>query len=385
MKKNPILTKERSHAKTKLLRHKRTARRQEIRLVSKRFLFNNNFRDCRHRKNKLVYDLPSNDRFFFAPLRLCVRNLLEIVPLQTPVSSVVYFFLCVFARGLCSIIFSAFLFTGCSTMVHKGGELLEGTHAGESNLAVYKSVRDRSVRKKDEIKIELREIAQKDGNVFVEISSSKWPGLALRGEKPGGSGNFDLYEANILSSHENGWNEFNLDILGRAVFSDPKRSGGILYIPGNAERIQISSGRIRLKSSRLSGEAALSPLKNRRERILALIEWMNGWLLENQKSVNLLNQRDFKEFWEPLLFPEMVSKRKRPSEYSTQNSEWQRADSIKWNLSYTDYLFPEELRELRNSGALLRDWEEALPWIFTEYSWDYIISSFNNIELKKVK
>ena len=312
------------------------------------------------------------------------EGLLRLLTMHS-ITSVVYFILGVFEKGLCAIIFSAFLFTGCSTMVHKGGELLEGTHAGESNMAIYKSVRDSSVRKKDENKIELKEIAQKDGNVFVEISSSKWPGLALRGGKPGGSGNFDLYEARILSSHENGWNEFNLDILGKAVFSDPKRSGGILYIPGSAERIQISSGRIRLKSSRLSGDAALSPLRNRRERILALIEWMNGWLLENQKNVNLLSQRDFTEFWEPLLFPELAKKRKRPPEYSTQNAEWGRADSIRWNLTYTERIFPEELRELRNSGALLRDWEEALPWIFMEYSWDYIISSFNNVELQKAK
>jgi hypothetical protein len=35
-------------------------------------------------------------------------------------------------------------------------------------------------------------------------------------------------------------------------------------------------------------------------------------------------------------------------------------------------LFPEELREVRNSATMLRDWEEALDWIYNEYELDRI-------------
>jgi hypothetical protein len=31
------------------------------------------------------------------------------------------------------------------------------------------------------------------------------------------------------------------------------------------------------------------------------------------------------------------------------------------------------LREIRNSGTMLRDWEEALPWIFIECKWEKIM------------
>jgi hypothetical protein len=48
-------------------------------------------------------------------------------------------------------------------------------------------------------------------------------------------------------------------------------------------------------------------------------------------------------------------------------------------------VFPEALWEYRNSAAMLRDWEEALPWIYMEYSWDYIINSFNGITFQKIK
>ena len=285
---------------------------------------------------------------------------------------------------ICCLLFAVCYLTGCSSMVQKGGEILEGSASGEMELAYYRSIGTRK-----ESKVELRELREKDGKIILEITSSAWPGFALHGTRPGGSGVFSLTEARILSSHVHGWNEFTLDILGNAVFDDPKKSGSTLYTARETERVQISSGKIRLKSSRLTGEAALTPLRNRRERILAIIEWMQ--INENQKAAVFVTQKEFAKFWKPKLFPELVMRKNRPPEYSNQNAQWQKADSIKWNTSYTELLFPEELpgadqfREYRNTGALLRDWEEALPWIYMEYSWDYIVGSFNGIVLQKIK
>ena len=135
------------------------------------------------------------------------------------------------------------LFIACSGMVQKGGEILEGSSGGEMELALY-----RSDGKDRETIYELRELVQKDGKIILEISSGMWPGLALRGSKPDGRGNFELTGVRILSPHVNGWNEFTLDILGKAIFDDPKKSGATLYITGDLERVQISSGKIRLKS-----------------------------------------------------------------------------------------------------------------------------------------
>jgi len=273
-----------------------------------------------------------------------------------------------------------FLLTGCSSIVQKSGEVLEGSSGNELVLSLY-----RSGGGKREAKIELRELRQIDGTVAIEIKSSAWPGFTLRGGRPGGSGNFDLGEVRILSSHVHGWNEFTLDIQGKAIFDDPKKTGGVLYITGEAERFQISSGKIRLKNNYLSGTAALSALRNRRERILALTDWMADWLEKNEAVTVFIDQEEFENYWKSRLYPELVSKSKRPPEYSAQNARWKKSDSIKWNLDYTEFLFPEELWEYRNSGALLRDWEEALPWIYMEYSWDYIISSFNNANLIKIR
>ena len=264
------------------------------------------------------------------------------------------------------------LFAGCASIIQKGGELLEGSAFDERSIAVYQS--DRADWGKT---IEVRELESKDGVSYLEISSSEWPELALRGTMPDNDGRLHLTEARFLSSHVHGWNEFSLDILGNAFFRGTSSVDAlfyIFYIDGDVELVQIGSGRILLRSNQLSGTAALIPLRNRRERILALNEWMSGSLGDNRIFAS---QREFEDYWKPRLFPELVSRKKRPQEYSGGNARWARADSVRWNLTYTEDVFPEHLWEFRNSGAMLRDWEEALPWIFMEYSWSNIVSSFN--------
>ena len=283
------------------------------------------------------------------------------------------------------LIFFAFLAAGCAGMVQKGGELLEGTAFEEKTLALYQSV-GKAVGKDNEEKFEIREMLLKDGQEVIEITSSKWPGLAIRGSMPGAGGNMELRELRFLSSHVYGWNEFSLDLVGTAVFSVSGKVVGLLRIPGEVERVQISSGRIRLKSSRLTGAEALTSLRNRRERILAVTEWMRQSQQTGlQEQSVFASQKEFENYWKPRLFPELVSGKKRPSEYTAKNAEWGRADSVRWNRSYTKILFPEELWELRNSGALLRDWEEALPWIYMEYSWNDIISTLNYTNFIRVE
>jgi hypothetical protein len=74
----------------------------------------------------------------------------------------------------------------------------------------------------------------------------------------------------------------------------------------------------------------------------------------------------------------MVSKRKRPSGWKQEGDKLVMTDDIKWNTDYTQRLFPEELWPVRNSGTMLRDWEEALAWIYLEYEWKNIKDMLSN-------
>jgi len=282
--------------------------------------------------------------------------------------------------GLWLILFFIFLLPGCTSLIQKGGEVLDGSAFEEKTIAVY-----RVSGAGEKTAIEVRELGLKNGEKILEISNGAWPGFTLRGSMPEADGSIRLTEARFLSSHTRGWNEFAMGIIGGAIFQNPGPAVGILRITEEVERVEISSGRIRLKSDYITGSAAITPLRNRRERITALVEWMNAPLSENRETPVFADIGEFERYWKRVLFPELVLLKYRPEEYSVHNAEWKREDGVNWNLGYTGTVFPEGLWEYRNSGAMLRDWEEALPWIFMEYSWNTIIDSFNNTILQKIK
>jgi hypothetical protein len=267
------------------------------------------------------------------------------------------------------------LLSGCSTLVNKAGETFNGTTFAEKNLATYSTK-----SKGKELKVEVRRVKLKNDEEMLIINDSNFPGLELRAHIPDSSGSFEFNSAEILSSHVHGWNEFTLDLLGSGSFII-NGDAAVLNIPGLVEEVQISQGSIRLKSSRLSGAGALANLRNRRERILALTEWMR----ERLEVPDLKDRESFEKYWKAVLFPELVSKKNRPPYYSVENAEWKSADSIKWNQNYTENYFGENLREYRNSGAMLRDWEEASTWIYIEYFWDDIIAELSDTVLTKTK
>jgi hypothetical protein len=131
--------------------------------------------------------------------------------------------------------------------------------------------------------------------------------------------------------------------------------------------VQISSGRIRRYDTLITGGDALTNLRNRRERITAVVEWMAS--LNNLQEQSL---DEFDRYRKPLLFPEMTAKKQRPKDWRQEDDVLVRAEGILWNTSYTERVFPEELWNVRNSGTMLRDWEEALEWIYFEYEWEKI-------------
>jgi hypothetical protein len=100
---------------------------------------------------------------------------------------------------------------------------------------------------------------------------------------------------------------------------------------------------------------------------------------------NFVSEKQFELYWKNILFPELASRKNRPPVYNENDAEWVWASDVRWNVNYTRQLFPEELWELRNSGALLRDWEESISWIYFEYAKDFIFKYFNGLEFTRIK
>lgn len=252
--------------------------------------------------------------------------------------------------------FSLLLFSGCVSMFERAGQILDGSAFAERTIAVYRSQ-----------DMEIRKVQSRDGEYSVKITLEKFPEVKLRGTFPDSHGLFFLTSLDYLGGNEHGWNEWRLDISAAGNFK-PGEEAAVFALLGEIEPVQISAGRIHRFDTRITGDEALTSLRNRRERILALIEWMG---LESGVQ-NGLGERDFNRYWKPVLFPEAVSARRRPENWQREGDRWERAEDIRWNTSYTERVFPQELWQARNSGTLLRDWEEALSWIYLKYEWGNI-------------
>ena len=268
------------------------------------------------------------------------------------------------------------LLSSCVSLMEKTGHVLDGSAFAEKEIAHYST----DGKKKAAADTDITVVLNKTGEQSIIITLGKFPMMKLRGSAPDTNGNFYLGSLEYLSGSSHGWIEYSMEIIGE----------GRLFLGNNAtlevnkeiEMIQISSGRIKRYDTYTTGSNALSSLRNQRERIISTVEWMSS--LEYAPYEQTFD--NFKKYWKPLLFPEIVSKKKKPSGWLQEGDQFARAEDINWNTGYTERIFPEELRPIRDSGTLLRDWEEALYWIYLEYEWERITGILSHeMVLTKIK
>jgi hypothetical protein len=269
--------------------------------------------------------------------------------------------------ALCAFAVILQTFLSCASAVDKAGGVLDGSAFAYKTLSVYRP------SPKSEASVSLAR--SKDGSDALIIVPTGFPALLLYGTVPDADGNFFLTHYTFFTSGTHGWNEFTMDIAGQGSFTVSGQSARLTLkaVPPMAaiETLQISGGKIRRGSNRLTGSAALTALRNRKERIASLTDWMAA----NESAIpSFANQKEFEAYWKPILLPEMVAAKKRPASFSKEGVRV-RAEDVNWNTTYTARLFPEDIRALRDSGALLRDWEEAAAWIYLEYRWNFIVQS----------
>jgi hypothetical protein len=281
--------------------------------------------------------------------------------------------------------------------MEKSGQALDGSAFDEKTVAVYRTEK----KSKTSAGIELQEMRDKKGERSVIITLDRFPAIKLRGSVPNENGDFHLTSPDYLGGRTNGWNEYRMEISGTGNMTPGVTSVSFSIYP-EIEIFQISSGKIRRFDTRITGAEALASLNNRYERIVAVTEWMRGYNTSEGRDAPEGNmpeegtpsgrtppaadRKAFEKHWKPVLFPELVSRSKRPADWQREGDQWNRAEDIRWNTSYTERVFPEFLREIRNTGTMLRDWEEALEWLFVEYEWDNITETLSyETVLNKVK
>ncbi|MDR3276875.1 MAG: hypothetical protein LBT11_06680 [Treponema sp.] len=287
------------------------------------------------------------------------------------------FLVCAAAGLLCTL---ACTLSGCAGLTELAGELLAGSAFREEILAEYRDFSGTGLR--------IRQVLGPEGEENLVISLDEYPTLELWATVPvvlaglpdGREGRITISTLHFLAPNLNGWNEFDRELSGAGVFR-LSPSGALFHLEGELEALDISKGRIRRNDTRVTGTEALTALRNRDARIAALVAWMHQYGGPGA-SVAPAAPEDFAQYWRPILFPELAGARDRSPEaaavWTGEAAEWTFAADINWNTSYTRRVFPELLWPVRNSGNLLRDWEEAFSWIYLQYKWDSMVQSLGD-------
>ena len=268
-----------------------------------------------------------------------------------------------------------FLFYGCVGFVEKAGRFFDGTGSEWDTAALYSAFLQYGAPA--DIDIEIAENKEKEKSLIIFVKS--FPMVKIMGTVPDEDGIFYFTSLEYIGGSAHGWNEFSMELSGsgRIVLKEI----GTLEVAEMPEKVQITKGRIHRYDTRITGDDAVSALRSRRERIVSLTEWMLS-----KKDVREMDIKNFEKYWKPILFPEIALKKNRPSDWRQEGDVFMKADDINWNITYTEQVFSEELWPVRNSGTMLRDWEEALPYIFFEYEWENFLNIFSNkIIFYKVK
>ncbi|WP_461247445.1 hypothetical protein [Treponema sp. R6D11] len=276
------------------------------------------------------------------------------------------------------LVIAALLFGGCVSVMEKAGRKIDGSASAEKKVSVYRS----SIKKGAAQDMAVTVIKNKAAEQSVLITLDKYPMMRLRGSMPDENGEIMINSLEYFAGSVHGWNEYSMEILGTGSLSFADTC--VLELDKEIEHIQITSGRIRRYDTHITGDEALKSLRNRNERIIATAAWMASYDSPEKQSIKDID--DFEEFWQPILFPEMVSKKKRPDGWLQEGDTFVKAEDIRWNTGYTGRVFSEELKPVRDSGTMLRDWEETLSWIYLYYEWENIKETLTQkIILQSVK
>ncbi|MDR2050004.1 MAG: hypothetical protein LBP69_11175 [Treponema sp.] len=277
-----------------------------------------------------------------------------------------------------------YMVSGCMSLTESAGRIADGSKFAEKTLESCRG----------ENGTNLSRVRFRDESTALKLMFDSRPNLAFYLVPAGETGRYVLASYTFLASTVKGWNEFTVDLSGSGDLEDAGNDseGKKRYrlVIENIEEIGVSSGRVRSGDNRLGGGEALGILRNRKARIEALTGWMKDsaampgsaaafttaafTAAAAAGTLSFQTEKEFDAYWKPILLPEMAPKRKRPANYDGGQAEWIKAEDVKWNAAYSAG-FPEDIAMLRNSGALLRDWEEALPWIYLSFQWDDIINS----------
>jgi len=205
----------------------------------------------------------------------------------------------------------------------------------------------------------------KEGTAIFRIFGASVEGATFTGKArlSQNGWSLSLEEMHWFSNWSGGWTEAQFAATGELLLRPNGQMWGlsVVTLPRLGDPV---SAAIRYYDNYLTGERAVEEFTRRWDRILAVVTLLEqklperwfGYTFPQRHSGSPSQSPSFQVKVGKFLFPELYGYTNPPSPgYRTIRSE-----SISWNVDYTEANFPENLREIRNSGTMLRDFDECL-------------------------
>jgi hypothetical protein len=208
--------------------------------------------------------------------------------------------------------------------------------------------------------------SENNGNRAFRLAGAYPSSAALTGTATGNDNSgytLTVTELEWFSNWVDGWTEAkflasgSISVAGTGANDKPQRDRARALSPVAPIAIESPSwAKIRYRDTIIDPDTATGQLANRWDRVVAI----TIFLAEKNITYSGTGKdalRDFETNARKILFPELYGYPEGSTKGAGKESAL--AEGVSWDTAYTLAAFPEELRAIRDSGTILRDWEEG--------------------------
>ncbi len=202
---------------------------------------------------------------------------------------------------------------------------------------------------------------EKDGVRMFRLTGTTLAGATLTGTVTGDENSgyaLSVTELEWFNNWVDGWTEAKFLANGTITVARVQGSNGdgVLSIVTPVSVESPSWAKIRYRDTVIAPDTATTQIANRWDRVVAV----TAFLAEKNIVCEKTGEKELKDFEERArkrLFPELYGYPEGSRKGSAADRV--RKEGVSWDTAYTREEFPEGLRAIRDSGTILRDWEEG--------------------------
>ncbi|MBF9015081.1 MULTISPECIES: hypothetical protein [unclassified Oceanispirochaeta] len=200
---------------------------------------------------------------------------------------------------------------------------------------------------------------------------------------------FHTDELHLFYNWYNGWTESETALQGILKLRRTEKTKWRIEIVEIPQILSVKTAQIRFKRDRIYHDRARDMANRRLNRALALAEIIplseDDYIFQDKKKG--FYSRDYVSDLESFLFPEIYgfsTNFPEPESPLSKKERYLKNEELQWDTVYTENYYPEEFQDIRNTGTLFRDYEEASQLVLLCSRWRYLWNdSITQIEIQE--